>query len=131
MSICYPLVIPTWYPLLSFTWNSIPGEARCCVFLRNWVTYRDHLSLDIFGGWRLSTSPSALASSKLAMPAELCSALSINPKCSTNAFLRLCCFDEARFCFESLRPVGERGLADTCLKKLDDIQEKAETVQMR
>ena len=29
MSICYPLVVPTWYPLVSFTWNSIPGEARC------------------------------------------------------------------------------------------------------
>ena len=57
MSICYPLVIPTWNPLLSFTWNSIPGEARCWVFLRNWVTYRDHLPLDIFGGWHLSISP--------------------------------------------------------------------------
>ena len=57
MSICYPLVVPTWYPLLSFTWNSIPGEARCGVFLRNLVTYRDHLPLDIFGGWHLWTSP--------------------------------------------------------------------------
>ena len=37
-------VIPTWYPLLSFTWNSISVEARCCVFLGNWVTYRGHLS---------------------------------------------------------------------------------------
>ena len=57
MSICYPLVIPTWNPLLSFTWNSFPGEARCWVFLRNLVTYRDHLLLDIFGGWHISISP--------------------------------------------------------------------------
>ena len=65
------------------------------------------------------------------------SALSINPKCSKtieqkgNAFLRLGRFDEARICLESLRPLGEGALADTCLKKLDDIQEKAETFQMR
>ena len=57
MCMCYPLVIPTWYPLLGFTWNFFPGEARCGVFLRNWVTYRDHLPLDIFGGWHLWTSP--------------------------------------------------------------------------
>ena len=57
MSMCQPLVVPTWYPLLGFTWNSIPGEARCGVFLRNSVTYRDHLPLDIFGGWHLWTSP--------------------------------------------------------------------------
>ena len=55
---CHPLVIPTWYSLLGFTWNSIPGEARCGVFLRNRVTYRDHLPLDIFGGWHFSISPS-------------------------------------------------------------------------
>ena len=58
MSMCHPLVIPTWYSLLGFTWNSIPGEARCGVFLRNRVTYRDHLPLDIFGGWHLSIGPS-------------------------------------------------------------------------
>ena len=29
MSMCYSLVKPMWYPLFSFTWNSIPGEARC------------------------------------------------------------------------------------------------------
>ena len=29
MPMCYSLVKPTWYPLFSFTWNSIPGEARC------------------------------------------------------------------------------------------------------
>ena len=57
MSMCHPLVIPTWFSLLGFTWNSIPGEARCGVFLRNRVTYRDHLPLDIFGGWHLSISP--------------------------------------------------------------------------
>ena len=50
----------TWYSLLGFTWNSIPGEARCGVFLRNKVTYRDHLLLDIFGGWHLSISPFCL-----------------------------------------------------------------------
>ena len=65
------------------------------------------------------------------------SALSINPKCSKtieqkgNAFLRLGRFDEARTSFESLRPLGEGALADTCLKKLDDIQEEDVTVQMR
>ena len=57
MSMCHPLVIPTWFSLLGFTWNSIPGEARCGVFLRNRVTHRDHLPLDIFGGWHLSISP--------------------------------------------------------------------------
>ena len=51
-----------WYPLLGLTWNSIPGEARCCVFLRNWVTYRDHLPLDMFGGWHLSISPTKAVS---------------------------------------------------------------------
>ena len=57
MFTCYPLVIPTWYPLLGFTWNFFPGDARRGVFLRNWVTYRDHLTLDIFGDWNLWTSP--------------------------------------------------------------------------
>ena len=60
-----PLVIPTWYPLLGFTWNFFPGEARCGVFLRNWVTYRDHLPLDIFGGWHLWTSPHALVTDQI------------------------------------------------------------------
>ena len=60
MFTCYPVVIPTWYSLLGFTWNSIPGEARCGVFLRNRVTYRDHLPLDIFGGWHLSIGPSEI-----------------------------------------------------------------------
>ena len=55
MFTCYPLVIPMWYPLLCFTWK--PGEARCGVFQRIWVTYRDHLPLDIFGGRHLWTSP--------------------------------------------------------------------------
>ena len=64
------------------------------------------------------------------------SALSINPKCSKtieqkgNALRRLGSFEEARTCFESLRPLGESALADTCIKKLDEIQEKAETVPM-
>ena len=49
--------LPTWYSLLGFTWNSIVGEARCGVFLRNRVTYRAHLPLDIFGGWHFSISP--------------------------------------------------------------------------
>ena len=57
MPICYSLVIPTWYPLFSFTWNSIQGDGRCWVFPKNWVSYRDHLPLDIFGGWNLWTSP--------------------------------------------------------------------------
>ena len=60
------------------------------------------------------------------------SALSINPKCSKsieqkgNAFLSLGRFDEARECFESLRPLGESVLADTCLKKLYAVQERVE-----
>ena len=57
------------------------------------------------------------------------SALSINSKCSKsieqkgNALMRLGRFDDSRPCFESLRQLGESALADTCLKKLDDIQE--------
>ena len=31
MSMCYPLLIPTWYPLLGLDWISFLGEARCCV----------------------------------------------------------------------------------------------------
>ena len=64
------------------------------------------------------------------------SALSINPKCTKtieqkgNAFLRLGRFDEARNCFESLCPLGEGALADTCLKKLDYIQVEDVTVQI-
>ena len=56
------------------------------------------------------------------------SALLINPKCSEtieqkgNAFLGLGLYDDARSCFESLRPLGESALADTCLKKLHNIQ---------
>ena len=63
------------------------------------------------------------------------SALLLNPKCSKtieqkgNALMRLGRFNDSRTCFESLRPLGESALADTCIKKLDDIQEKAETVQ--
>ena len=57
-------------------------------------------------------------------------ALLINSKCSKtieqkgNAFLGLGRFDEARICFESLRSHGEIILADKCLKKLDEIQER-------
>ena len=64
------------------------------------------------------------------------SALSINPKCSKtieqkgNALMRLGRFDDSRTCFESLRPLGESALADTCIKKLDDIQGKVDTVQI-
>ena len=43
--------------------------------------------------------------------------------------MRLGRFDDSRTCFESLRPLGESALADTCIKKLDDVQEKAETIQ--
>ena len=63
------------------------------------------------------------------------SALLINPKCSKSieqkgiALMRLGRFDDSRTCFESLRPLGESALADTCIKKLDDVQEKAETIQ--
>ena len=60
------------------------------------------------------------------------SALSINPKCSQtieqkgNAFLGLGRFDEARSCFESLRSLGESELAESCLKKLHEIQGRVE-----
>ena len=58
------------------------------------------------------------------------SALSINPKCTRsiiqkgNALLSLDRFDEARECYESLRPLGEVSQADTCLKKLHDAQDR-------
>ena len=57
------------------------------------------------------------------------SALSINPKCTKsiiqkgNALLALECFDEARKCYESLRPLGEVSHAETYLKKLHDAQD--------
>ena len=37
---------PTWYPWLRSTRNFRPGEGRCWVFLRKWVTRRGHVSLD-------------------------------------------------------------------------------------
>ena len=58
------------------------------------------------------------------------SALSINPKCTRsiiqkgNVLLSLDRFDEARECYESLRPLGENSQADTCLKKLHDAQDR-------
>ena len=57
MPMCYSLVMTTWYPLYSFTLNFIPGEGRCWVFPRNWVSYRDHLPVDIFGGLHSWTCP--------------------------------------------------------------------------
>jgi len=39
-------------------------------------------------------------------------------------------FDEAKNCFESLRSLGEGALAETCLKKLDDIQERVENYSL-
>ena len=36
----------------------------------------------------------------------------------------LALFDEAKVCYESLRTLGEGGLADTYLKKLHDAQER-------
>ena len=61
-------------------------------------------------------------------------ALSIDPKCTQstiekgNAHLGLQQFDKAKECFESLRLLGEPGLADTRLKKLHDIQDEITTV---
>ena len=57
ISMCNPLVIPMWNPLLGFNWKASSDESRCGVFLRNLDTYRDHLPLDIIGGWHLWTSP--------------------------------------------------------------------------
>ena len=57
------------------------------------------------------------------------SALSINPKCTKsiaqkgNSLMALSRFEEARTCFESLKPLGESNLAATYLKKLHEIQE--------
>ena len=57
------------------------------------------------------------------------SALSINPKCTQsitqkgNALLGLERFDEAKECYELLRPLGEDASADNLLKKLHDVQE--------
>ena len=42
------------------------------------------------------------------------------------ALMWLAHFDEAKICFESLRSLGESALADTCLKKLHDIQGRVE-----
>merc|ERR1719394_1417916 len=56
------------------------------------------------------------------------SALTINPKCvksivqKGNALMCLGLFEVAKAYFESLRPLGEGALADTCLKKLQDAQ---------
>ena len=57
------------------------------------------------------------------------SALSINPKCTQsitqkgNALLGLERFDEAKECYELLRPLGEDASVDNLLKKLHDVQE--------
>ena len=37
-------------------------------------------------------------------------------------------FDEAKGCYESLRPLGESALAETYLKKLNDTQERFEII---
>ena len=64
-------------------------------------------------------------------------ALNINPKCTKsiaqkgNALLHLGLFDQAKVCYESLRPLGEGALADTYLKKLHDAQEKAEGFSLK
>ena len=39
---CYFLMTPTWFSFPSFTWDSYPGKARCCVFLRSFLL--GHLS---------------------------------------------------------------------------------------
>ena len=49
-------MIPTWNPLLSFTWNSIPGEAYVEFFLETWSP-TETICLSIFW-WHLSISPS-------------------------------------------------------------------------
>ena len=66
------------------------------------------------------------------------SALAINLKCTKsitqkgNALLGLDRFDEARECYESLRPLGENSQADTYLKKVHDAQERDEKfIQLR
>ena len=56
------------------------------------------------------------------------SALSIDPKCiksitqKGNALLGLKRYDEAKECYESLRPLGENTSAENLLKKLHDVQ---------
>ena len=65
------------------------------------------------------------------------SALSLNPKCTKslvqkgNALIGLGLFDEAKICYESLRPLGEGALADSYLKKVHDAQERAENFQQK
>ena len=55
--------------------------------------------------------------------------MTIDSKCSKsifqkgNALLGLGRFDEAKECYESLRPLGEEAKADDCLNKLRNIQE--------
>ena len=51
------IIWPIWYPLLGSSRNFSPGEFRCSVLLRIWVTSWKDPTLDIFGGWRLSISP--------------------------------------------------------------------------
>ena len=57
------------------------------------------------------------------------SALSIDSKCTKsiaekgNALLELKRFDEAKECYESLRPLGEDESAEKLLKKLHNVQE--------
>ena len=65
------------------------------------------------------------------------SALSLNPKCTKslvqkgNALIGLGLFDEAKICYESLRPLGEGALADSYLKKVHDAQERAEIFRQK
>ena len=65
------------------------------------------------------------------------SALSLNPKCTKslvqkgNALIGLGLFDEAKICYESLRPLGEGALADSYLKKVHDAQERAEIFEQK
>ena len=65
--------------------------------------------------------------------ADCDSALSINPKCTKTiyhkgkALLELGRFEEARKCYESLRPLDGNIYADSLLKKVDDIQERIPT----
>ena len=62
--------------------------------------------------------------------ADCDSALSINPKCTKTitekgkALLGLGRFDEARKCYESLRPLDGNIAVENLLKKVDDIQER-------
>ena len=61
-------------------------------------------------------------------------ALTIDPKCMRsitekgNALLGLSRFEEAKYCYESLRSLGEQNSAEKLLKKLHDIQELILTV---